>query len=218
MEINSNNSEVTYTRVMPRLPVLPASTEPPVPDQVDLSPQALGDPPSFEASFKPYKPPAEFQGRPPLPQKFDFHCYQAGTRVAADARALERTFTRSLTGRLPGFQDTTAMAATNYGTNNQCANFVSTFARRLGLKGHYLVVPELENALQKQGWKRVSAAEARPGDVWISDSHTELVTGREQGQPRVTGSNNNRRSYQTISGHPQSAGRFYTRPLWRQQY
>ncbi len=223
MEITSNPNTMAYTRPLPLTRPEPVECDGPVPDQVELSPQALQDPiPQTvtlpEAPFKPYKPPAEFRGQAPLPRKFDFHSYQAGPRVAKDAHNLEGIPTRQLTGKLSGFRDTTGMSATNYGTNNQCANFVSAFAQRLGLKGNYLVVSDLEKALQKQGWQRVSAAEAKPGDVWMSESHTELVTGRALGLPRVTGSNNGGNSFQTVSGHTQSSGRFYTRPLWRNQY
>lgn len=223
MEISSTSNNLAYTQTLPRFLPAPVDCDGPIPDQVELSHQALQDPiPQTvnlpDVPFKPYKPRAEFRGKAPLPRKFDFHCYDAGPRVAEDARKLERTASRNLTGKLPGFRDTTAMPETNYGTNNQCANFVSTFAQRLGLKGHYLVVPDLERAMQKQGWKSVPATEAKPGDVWISDSHTEFVTGRENGLPRVTGSNNRGKSFQTVSGHTQSSGRFYTRPLWRNQY
>ena len=158
-----------------------------VPDRVVLSVQSQQEPiPQIvslpEVAYQPCKPPSNFRGKTPLPRKLDLHCLQAGARVAQDARRLESTLTRNLTGKLAGFRDTTAMPATDYGTNNQCANFVSTFAHRLGLKGHY------------------------------------LVTGRKQGLPWVTGSNNGGHSYQTVSGHTQSSGRFYTRPVWRDQH
>ena len=223
MEISSSTTPMAYTRTLPLNLPEPVDCDGPIPDQVHLSPHAMQDPiPQTltlpEAPFKPYKPQAEFRGQAPLPSKFDFHSYEAGPRVAHDAQRREKTPTRELTGKLWGFRDTTGMSATNYGTNNQCANFVSAFAQRLGLKGNYLVVPDLEKALIKQGWQRVSAAEARPGDVWMSDSHTELVTSTKHGLPRVTGSNNGGNDFQTISGHTQSSGRFYTRPLWRNQY
>lgn len=223
MEISAASSEVAWFQPLARRLPEPVECQDPTADQVFLSPQALQEPlpqpvDMPELSYHPARMPASFRGRAPLPSKLDLHSLQAGPRVARDARQLETTPTVQLTGRLPGFRDTTGMAATSYGTNNQCANFVSTFARRLGLKGHYLVVPELEKALQKQGWQQVSAAQARPGDVWLSDSHTELVTGREHGRPRLTGSNNGGKNYQTVSGHTQTGGRFYTRPLWRDQH
>lgn len=224
MEISSTSSDLAWFQpVHRRLPEPVECEAEPRPDQVDLSPQALQGPiPQTvvlpEVPFQPYKPRPEFRGKAPLPQKLDLHCLTAGPRVANDARRLEGTPARKLTHKLPGFQDTTRWPETNYGTNNQCANFVSTFARRLGLKGHYMVVQNLEKAMKKQGWKPVSAADAKPGDVWISDSHTELVTGRANGKPRVTGSNNGGRSYQTVSGHTQTSGRFYTRPVWRDQH
>jgi hypothetical protein len=174
--------------------------------------------PHLNGPADPPKPRPVFQGKPPLPQKLDLHSLLSGEKVAASARSFEHTPIRQVTGKLAGFQDTTSWPETSYGTNNQCANFVSTFAQRLGLKGHYMRVADLEAALHKQGWKSVSYKDAQPGDVWISDGHTELVTGRKGELPLVTGSNNGGHSYQTVSTHPQRGGRFYTRPIWRQQH
>lgn len=223
MEISNSYNELAWIQPLPRrLPEPLECQDDWNTDRVEISPQATEDPiPRTvelpEISFQPNKLPKQFRGQLPLPSKLDLHSLESGPRVAREARSWEGRQTVELTGKLRGFRNTTRMSETSYGTNNQCANFVSTFARRLGLRGHFLVVPDLENALQKQGWQRVSAAEARPGDVWMSDSHTELVTGRERGLPRLTGSNNQGNNYQTISGHPQASGRFYTRPLWRHQ-
>lgn len=228
MEISSTSNEVAWFQPVPRrLPEPIDCALESVSDQVDLSPQANQGPipqtvhlPESDVPFQPYKPRPEFRGKAPRPLKLDVHCATSGERVAQDARKWEskRTPARDLTEKLPGFLNTTGWPETNYGTNNQCANFVSVFAQRLGLKGHYMVVPQLESAMKKQGWKPVSAADAKPGDVWISDSHTELVTGRKNGKPWVTGSNNNGGSVQSVSGHTQTSGRFYTRPVWREQH
>ncbi|MBS2034243.1 hypothetical protein JST97_04605 [bacterium] len=193
-------------------PPKPNAPEPgPLPDRVQLE--------SLEPEMRAVQTLRKLaldQGKAPLPGKLDLHSVLAGQKVASAARSYERSPIRELTGKLPGFQDTTAWPETSYGNNNQCANFVSSFAQRLGLKGHYNLVPDLEAALKKQGWKRVSPTEAGPGDVWVSDTHTELVTGRRGHLPLVTGSNNGGRAYQTVSSHLQQSGRFYTRPLWRQ--
>ena len=80
MEITSNPNAMAYTRRLPLTLPEPVECDGPVPDQVDLSPQALQDPVPHtvtlpEAPFKPYKPSAEFRGKAPLPRKFDFHSY-----------------------------------------------------------------------------------------------------------------------------------------------
>lgn len=183
-----------------------AQTNSPIPSEIPL-PQLSYTPPQDKAAFR---------GKAPLPLKLDMHSLLSGEKVAASARQYEQTPIQDLTGKLPHFQDTRSWSETSYGTNNQCANFVSSFAQRLGLKGHYLRVADLEAALNRQGWKAVSYKHARPGDVWISDFHTELVTGRRGELPLVTGSNNGGHSYQTVSTHAQRTGRFYTRPVWRQ--
>ena len=186
--------------------------DPPLPTEVDLT----------EIPVVPVKVKArpEFPGKAPLPKKLDVHSVVSGEKVAKAARNWGKTKAKDLTGRLPGFADTTGMVETGYGQTNQCANFVSTFAQRLGLKGHYLSVPQLREALEQQGWKKVSAQAAKPGDVWMSDSHTELVTQAASGKhglPEVTGANNGGHYSQTISSHPQSSGSFYARPVWREQ-
>jgi len=188
---------------------------PPLPTEVSLAETRLVETPSLPA-----RPRPEFRGKAPLPRKLDVHSVVSGEKVAHAAQRLGGTRAYDLTGRLPGFSDTTRMPETGYGQTNQCANFVSSFAQRLGLKGHYLSVPRLREALEKQGWKKVSEQDARPGDVWMSNSHTELVTkaaSGKRGLPEVTGSNNGGQYRQTVSSHPQSGGTFYTRPVWREQ-
>ena len=186
--------------------------DPPLPTEVRL-PEIPAGPAAPQAL-------REFHGQAPLPRKLDVHSLVSGEKVAQAARHWGGTKAKDLTGKLPGFADTTGMAETGYGQTNQCANFVSTFARRLGLKGHYLSVPRLREALQQQGWTKVSQEKAIPGDVWMSDSHTELVTRAPSalhGLPEVTGSNNGGHYRQTISSHLQSGGSFYTRPVRRLQ-
>jgi hypothetical protein len=101
------------------------------------------------------------------------------------------------------------------GYDNNCANFVSACLQNTGgLEGHYNVVSGLEDALQQQGYKQVSADQAQPGDVWISSSrgHTELV--KEAGNPPVLiGSNNGGDDIQevTTDRYSGSGGVYYHR-------
>jgi hypothetical protein len=113
----------------------------------------------------------------------------------------------TLRGQLPHF---TAAG----GRTNNCADFVSSLLESSGsLRGHHVGVRGLERALQQQGWRRVPASRARPGDVWINHSrrHTELVTGA--GGTRTIGSNNIRQGHQRISERPKNpnSGVYYTR-------
>lgn len=113
----------------------------------------------------------------------------------------------TLRGQLPHF---TAAG----GRTNNCADFVSSLLENSGsLRGHHVGVRGLERALQQQGWRRVPASQARPGDVWINHSrrHTELVTGA--GGTRTIGSNNIRQGHQRISERPKNpnSGVYYTR-------
>jgi hypothetical protein len=115
-----------------------------------------------------------------------------GGQVGAGGQAavnLGRQFlgqpSQSIRGKLPNF---TAAG----GRTNNCADFVSSLLESTGgLRGHHVNVRGLERALQQQGYRRVPAQQAKPGDVWINHSrgHTEMVT--QHGGTRTIGSNNN---------------------------
>ena len=110
-------------------------------------------------------------------------------------------------GKLPKF---TAAG----GQTNNCADFVSSLLENAGtLKGHFVNVKGLENALKQQGWRQIPAAQAKPGDVWMNHSrgHVELVT--QAGGTKTIGSNNDRPGHQVISERAKSpsSGIYYTR-------
>lgn len=120
-----------------------------------------------------------------------------GNQAAAD-------YARQFLGRdsytLKGVMDHFTAAG---GKTNNCADFVSSALESTGgLKGHYVGVKALEQALIEQGYHRVSGADAQPGDVWMNTSrgHTELVGS--QGARTLIGSNNIRPGFQRISEHP----------------
>lgn len=80
--------------------------------------------------------------------------------------------------------------------SHSCANFVTSMLNRSGaIDFHSDSVSDLSQRLQSQGWRRVSAANAKPGDVWIcngahGESHTELVASNDNGRVTLIGSNN----------------------------
>ena len=93
------------------------------------------------------------------------------------------------------------------GKTNNCADFVCSALQSTGqLKGHFVGVRALETALKQQGYRQVGAQQAKPGDVWISNSrsHTELVTA--PGGTKTIGSNNIRQGFQRISERGKSPG------------
>lgn len=107
---------------------------------------------------------------------------------------------QSIRGAMPNF---TAAG----GQTNNCADFVSAALESTGrIRGHHINVREMERSLQAQGYVQVPASQARPGDVWISNSrgHTELVS--TQGATHTIGSNNDRPGHQVISERPKAAG------------
>lgn len=74
-----------------------------------------------------------------------------------------------------------------------CANFVTAILQKAGMiDWHSNLVSEVQSKLESQGWKKVSAAETKAGDVAIIDgnAHTELVDGNEGGKVTLIGSNN----------------------------
>ena len=100
------------------------------------------------------------------------------------------------------------------GQNKNCADFVSACLESTGqLQGHHVGVSDLEQSLIKQGYHQVSAAQAKPGDVYITEarSHTELVAA--PGATRLLGSNNDRPDHQRISevSHDPNKGIYYSR-------
>ena len=106
-------------------------------------------------------------------------------------------------GKLPNF---TAAG----GQTNNCADFVSSCLESTGqLNGHFVGVKNLEQNLLKQGYHRIPAEQAKPGDVWMNESrgHTELVAA--PGGKRLLGSNNDRPGHQVISEKPHNGGGVY---------
>ncbi len=129
----------------------------------------------------------------------------------SDAVELGRKFigqnSADIKGKLPKF---TAAG----GQTNNCADFVSSLLESTGkLQGHHVNVKSMEQALIKQGWRRIPASQAKPGDVWMNHSrgHVELVTAA--GGTRTIGSNNDRPGHQVISERNKdpNSGIYYTK-------
>ena len=81
--------------------------------------------------------------------------------------------------------------------NVNCANFVSACLQKAGMiePGQASAsVDQLASNLKGDGWKTVSLAGARPGDVVLmqrdGQSHVVLFAGMENGVPKFIGSNN----------------------------
>ncbi len=82
----------------------------------------------------------------------------------------------------------------NHGYNDNCANFVTAMLQTVGLiSKHQIAVGSLYDYVNnKNGWKKVSFSEAKPGDIWISSGkgHTELAIGYTGSKLLLIGSNN----------------------------
>ncbi|QTD45487.1 glycoside hydrolase family protein [Ottowia testudinis] len=85
----------------------------------------------------------------------------------------------------------------NVPSNLCCANFVSAVLQKNGLLSngeHTDSVAQLDKTLRGKGWRPVSMAHAKPGDVVIMQrggvSHTEIVAKNENGKITLIGSNN----------------------------
>ena len=109
---------------------------------------------------------------------------------------------RDIKGEMPHF---TAAG----GNTNNCADFVSSALQSQGLlNSHEVGVSNggLQRALQRDGYRRIPASQARAGDVWISNSggHTELVQGVQNGRLSTIGSNNVRTGFQKITERTKS--------------
>lgn len=87
------------------------------------------------------------------------------------------------------------------GMTNNCADFVSACLANAGVykkKPGDASVRVLKQHLIEDGWRKVSKAQAKPGDVAIfnGSQHVELVA--TQGASKLIGSNNGGKSYQTV--------------------
>lgn len=128
----------------------------------------------------------------------------SGSKAVDIARQFNGQSSQSLKGKLPGF---TAPG----GKTNNCAAFVSACLENAGSipkGGGSASVKTLRSKLQKLGWRKVPAQQARPGDVWMTrpgqGSHTELVS--TPGGGKTIGSNNNgQKGFQRISERGKSA-------------
>ncbi|UNK43168.1 LysM peptidoglycan-binding domain-containing C40 family peptidase [Luteimonas sp. S4-F44] len=81
--------------------------------------------------------------------------------------------------------------------NVNCANFVSAVLQKAGVidaSQASAAVDQLASNLKGDGWKTVSLADAKPGDVVLmqknGQSHVVLFAGFEGGKPKFIGSNN----------------------------
>lgn len=140
--------------------------------------------------------PAHDAGNRPPAANEDFDAHgRSGSDAVDIARRYEGNESWRLRGVMPHF---TAAG----GRSNNCADFVSSALEGAGmLRGHHVGVSngDLQNALIRQGYHRVSGRDAMPGDVAIKNGghHTELVATR--GATRTIGSNNDRPGHQVIS-------------------
>lgn len=163
-------------------------------DSVHLSGPTADDSPPFPspAIFSTSAKPSKFTGREPFTPFTN-----PGQRLIDVARKLEGTDTYKLVGQLRGLRGTSD-------GNKMCADWVTSMLGKFAdFKGHQVNVDQMQAALARQGWKRIPASQARPGDVAITNNgnHTELVA--TNGGKRLIGSNNNGHTYQTIHEHDQ---------------
>jgi hypothetical protein len=125
-----------------------------------------------------------------------------------------------LVGKVPNLKDLSWCKDCTYkgspNTNNMCANFATAILTTTqGLKMQdsavdYISIPRIRPALKAQGWHSVSRDKAMPGDVWLSDSHIEIISTK--GGTHSIGSNTDpQRGYQYVTERPRSGGTILTR-------
>lgn len=104
------------------------------------------------------------------------------------ARQFEGKLAQDISGELNGFNP-------DGNKSNRCADFVSSVLAESG-RGidKTASVSDLRQQLLDKGWEVISKEDAKPGDVWMTESnthgsrHTELVT--TEGGTHTIGSNN----------------------------
>ena len=133
-----------------------------------------------------------------------------GQRSVDLARSFEGELSQDVKGKLDNFQ-----AAG--GNSNNCADFVSSVLETSGRGIEQTPrVNELREQLLEKGWTEISAEDARPGDVWMTESdtygsrHTELVSQADgEGGFHTIGSNNISSDQQRITEREKSGGVIY---------
>ena len=116
---------------------------------------------------------------------------QGGQRAVDVARQFLGRRSRDIRGQMPHFQ-----AAG--GLTNNCADFVSSALQSGGMiGGHEVNCRRLEQRLMREGWRRIPANQAGPGDVAFNQSRGHVVLC--QGNGMMIGSNNVRPGLQYIS-------------------
>jgi hypothetical protein len=116
---------------------------------------------------------------------------QGGQRAVDVARQFLGRRSRDIKGEMPHFR-----AAG--GLTNNCADFVSSALRGAGmLGGHEVNCKRMEQRLLREGWRRIPAQQAGPGDVAFNQSRGHVVLC--QGGGKMIGSNNVRQGLQYIS-------------------
>ncbi|MBR4986951.1 MAG: SH3 domain-containing protein [Proteobacteria bacterium] len=139
-------------------------------------------------------------------------------QAAADyAHSFLGRTTKDLVGTLPYLQDLSCYGGTNNGYDNNCANFVSAILQNYNLLNkHYINISGITSGMLSFGYQKVSRAQARPGDVWCSSGHTEIVYKNNSGKITLVGSNNGGDDVQEISEDSwsgnQSNSTFYQLP------
>lgn len=119
---------------------------------------------------------------------------RGGMAAVQTARQFLGQRSYDIKGRMPYFQ-----AAG--GLTNNCADFVSSALRSGGmLGGHEVNCRRLESRLQREGWVRIPANQAGPGDVAFNQSRGHVVLC--QGNGMMIGSNNVRRGLQYVTEKP----------------
>ncbi|MBS2037213.1 hypothetical protein JST97_19655 [bacterium] len=167
-----------------------------------FSPMPFG-PSGYPGGGMPYGP-GYANGACPMPGNFG----NSGSAAVSLGQRFLGQNSIDVRGRLPHF---TAAG----GQTNNCADFVSSCLESTGgLQGHHVGVRALEQALIRQGYRRIPASMAKPGDVWMNPSrgHTELVA--TPGATQLLGSNNDRPGHQVISQKPNrnpEGGVYYSR-------
>lgn len=117
----------------------------------------------------------------------------AGNGTGANAAAIAESFVGQNASELKG---SGALPMDDSIPNDVCcANFISAVLIKNGQldpSEHTSWVPQLDQTLRNKGWREVSPAEAKPGDVVLmnNNGHVEMVVKNANGEFQLVGSNN----------------------------
>ena len=121
--------------------------------------------------------------------------------------------THDLCGTIPYLEDLSWYGPSNGGYDLNCANFACAILQNFNLIGsHTNLVDSMHGLCTNFGYHKLSdISQSKPGDVWLSSGHAELVYSNDGSTVKLIGSNNVEPDVQYVSiNNPYTSATLYS--------